>query len=209
MASKQNRKALLEKLAKAKAGGVGNNVRDGKYRWAIREMEMLSGHKGNRFQMGLVVMNSAKIQVVSPANPPGKMEDTYPDVEPDPVGRNVDWLQMLDKEDAPGPSNVRSMIETLFNKKEDDESYFETLAEVCDLDSDGEPLKEPLNLVKGMVIEGETKRIITKTNKKEITVIMWTHVEQTPEEQEEVAAWIDAVITHTASQKALAAGTPA
>ena len=184
----EGRKALLKKLAAAKSAGVGNKVRDGKYRWAVKKMAVESGHKGNRFQMELVVMKAAKIRVVSPANPPKKMEETYPDVEPDSVGSTIDWLQMLDKKDSPGPGNVRRMIEDLFGKKEDDDAYFETLAEVCDLDEDGEPLDEPLNLVKGMVIEGETLRIITKENKVEITVIKWSHVEQTEEEADSEAA---------------------
>lgn len=196
-----SRKALLQKLSKAKASGTGNHMRDGKYRWAIKQVRLEKGFKGERFQVDLVVMNAAKIQVISP------LTNEVLNIEPDPVGRSVDWLQMLEGEDSPGPGNTRTFFLSLFNKREiDDDEYFETLAEMCDLDEEGKPLKEPLFLAKGKVIDGETLRIVTKKNKKEIVVVKWSHVEQSNEEQEQVAAWIDALATQQAQ---LTAGTQA
>jgi len=205
------RRALLKKLSEADASGVGNNFKDGKYRLALKKVSLEEGFKGNRFQVVFTVMNAAKIRVVSPANPEGKppkLEETYLDnVEPNPVGADVDWLQMLDENDSPGPGNVRRLFMDLFNKKEiSNDDYLETLAEMCDLDEEGELLKQPLNLAKGMVIDMETLRIITKKKKIEIVVCKWSHVEQTEEEKQQVVQWLDQVTTH---QKALAAGETA
>lgn len=185
------RKALMKKLSEATAGGVGNNFRDGKYRLAVKRMGLESGFKGNRFQATFCVMNSQKIQVISPST------EKVLDIEPNPVGSDVDWIQMLDKQDSPGPGNVRRLFMDLFNKKElSNDSYLETLAEMCDLDEEGEALKVPLNLAKGMVIDMETLRIITKVNKKEIVVERWSYVEQTEAEQAAVVAWLDSVAVH-------------
>lgn len=194
--------ALLKKLSKATEAGIGNNFKDGRYRCAVKQMELRSGFKGSRFQATFVPMTAVKIPVQSVKT--GEILN----IEPSPVGSDVDWLQMFDKEDSPGPGNVRTLIRKLFCLKEiSDDEYYETLAEVCDLcvgedlarcnckdkDEHGDVLKDPQNLVRGMVIDMETVRIETKVNKKEIVVTNWSSVEQTDEEKQKVIAWLSSL----------------
>lgn len=194
------RQALMKKLRAASASGVGNNFKDGKYRLAVKKMSLEDGFKGSRFQVAFLVMAASKIPVQSV-----KTGDTL-NIEPNPVGSSVDWLQMLDDKDSPGPGNVRRLMLDLFNKKEiDDDEYIDTLAEMADIDADGEPLKKPLELAKGMVIDMETIRIETKTNKKEIVVCKWSHVAQSEDERVAVVTWMDQVAAAQAAQAALPA----
>ncbi len=200
------RKALMDKLSKARASGVGNNFKDGKYRLAIKKMGLEDGFKGTRFQSTFTVVASQKIAVVELST------NKALDVTPNPVGSDVDWLAMdLDKEDSAGPGNVRRLIMDLFDRKElSDEEYIETLAEMCDLDEEGNPLKEPLNLAKGMLIDMETVRIVTKKNKKEIVVCKWSHVPHDSYDQQAMSKWLDEVAVQTqAHQQQLAAAAQA
>jgi len=178
----------MAKLKAAQASGVGNNFKDGKYRLAIKKMSLEDGFKGSRFQVVFTVMNSQKIQVQS------ALTGEILNIDPNPVGSDVDWLQMLDEKDSPGPGNVRRLIMDLFGAKDlTDDEYIETLAEMADIDENGDALKQPLELAKGMVIDMETVRIITKKNKKEIVVCKWSNVQQTEEEQGQVKAWLASV----------------
>lgn len=197
------RKALMAKLASARAGGVGNNFKDGKYRLAVKKMGLEDGFRGTRFQAVFTVASAQKIAVLEILT--GKTLD----ITPNPVGSDVDWLAMdLDKEDSAGPGNVRRLIMDLFDKKEvTDEEYIETLAEMCDLDDEGNALPEPKHLAKGMLIDMETVRVVTKKNKKEIVVCKWSHVPDGSYNQEAIAAWIDSVaIQQQSAAQALAAG---
>ncbi len=182
------RKSLLKSLSKASASGVGNNFKDGKYRLAIKKMALEDGFKGTRFQVTFTVMNSTKIAVQS------KKTNEVLNVEPNPVGSDVDWMQVkLTDKDSAGPGNIRRLMLDLFGKKEiTDEEYEETLAEMCDLDLEtGDPLDEPQELAKGMVIDMETVRIVTAKNKIEIVATKWSHVEQTEADQARVKKWLE------------------
>lgn len=192
------RKALMEKLSKAKAGGVGNNFKDGKYRLAVKKMGLEDGFKGTRFQTTFVVAASRKVPVIC------LKENKALDVDPNPVGSDVDWMAMdLDKTDSAGPGNVRRLICDLFDKRDlSDEEYIETLAEMCDLDENGDALAAPLHASKGMLIDMETVRIITKTNKVEIVVPKWSHVPFSTYDQNAVSAWIDQVAVQAQAHQA-------
>jgi hypothetical protein len=208
------RKAIMDKLAKARPSGVGNNFKDGKYRLAVKKMGLEDGFKGMRFQCTFTIVNSQKIAVVELTT------NKALDVTPNPVGSDVDWLAMdLDKEDSVGPGNVRRLIMDLFNKRElSDDEYMETLGEMCDFGPDGEPLENPENAAKGLLLDMETVRIVTKKNKKEIIVCKWSHVPDESYDQKAVATWIDSVAAQqqaaqqqiaTAAQAQLPAGATA
>ncbi len=198
----KGRAALLRKLSKATASGVGNHFKDGRYRVAVKKMELLTGFKGDRFQATFVPVSAIKIPVQSV-----KTNEKL-DIEPSPVGSDVDWLQMLDKEDSPGPGNIKKMLEELFGKKfASEEEYLETLSEVCDIcmgydmsrccckdeEEHGDLLKDPENAVRGMLIDMVTVRIETKTNKKEIVVHNWTHASGGDQPTQETLAWLDSL----------------
>ena len=189
-----NRKALMRRLVTAQESGVGTNFKDGKYRLAVKSMSLLDGFKGSRFQATFVPMSATKIEVQSVKT--GEKLDIIPNA----VGSEVDWLQMLDDKDSPGPGNIRRLLAELENKKGiSDEEYDECLQVACDVDADGEPVKNPQYLARGMVIDMETTRIETKKNKKEIVVQKWSYVEQSDEEKAEVITWLSNLATHKAN----------
>ncbi len=213
------RKAVLRKMSKAKASGVGNNFRDGKYRLAIKKVMMETTSKEKeQFRVVFTVMNAIKIPIV---RPPGPQYAEKLDIDPNFVGSDVDWLAVeLDDSEQPGAGNVKKLQKELFNVPEiSDDEYLETLYEMCDLEPEfldpptntienpkcGEPLETPKYPCFGMVIDMETQRIETKKNKKEIVVCKWSHVKQTEEEQKQIAAWIGQVAAATAQQAAPAA----
>lgn len=209
------RKAIMEKMKKARATGIGNNFRDGRYRLVGKRAGIEDGHKGMRFQASWVVMQAFKVPVVGlgGGGPSGLEKGKAFDIEPNPIGSTVDWLAMdLDKEDQPGAGNVRKLFMELFNVKDlDDDTYFETLAEVCDYDPDtGEPLARPLNLFKGLVIDMETKRHITQKKEQEIVISIWQHVPPTSYDKDLMAKWVDDVAARAAAyEKQLAASVQA
>lgn len=199
-----NRKALLQKLSKAKAsGGAWENFKDGKYRLVVKAMALEDKRKETIFKTIFTVMNAIKIAVQSVKT--GEKLD----IEPNRAGSDVDWIQTeIDgsNSEAMGPANIRRFMMDLFNKKEiSDDEYYETLAEMCDLDEEGDPLKVPLELAKGMVIDMETVRIVTKKNKVEIIVPKWSYVKQSEEERIQMIGWLNQV----AAQTALTAGQTA
>jgi hypothetical protein len=200
------RKALMEKLATAKAGGVGNNFKDGKYRLAVKKMGLEEGFKGTRFQSIFTVVNSIKIPVIE------LKTNKALDINPNPIGSDVDWLAMdLDKEDSAGPGNMRRLMMDLFDKRDlSDDEYMETLCEMSDLDIEGIPLAKPENAAKGLLIDMETVRIVTKKNKVEIVVPKWSHVPFDSYDQTAIAKWIDDVaIQAQTHQQQLAAAASA
>ncbi len=169
-----NRMAFLKGLSKAKAsGGAYDNFKDGKYRLVVKKMSFEDKLKETIFKVTFTVMNATKIPVQSVKT--GEKLD----IEPNRPGSDVDWVcTKLNELDSVGPGNIRRLMMDLFNVREiSDDEYFETLSEMTDYDpATGEPLKVPLELAKGLVIDMETTRIETKKNKKEIAVCKWSFV---------------------------------
>lgn len=185
------RAELLKNLSKASANGVGNNIRDGRYRFCVKEMGFRDGFKGTRFQAVLTVVNAIKktdVVCVLKASPNYGQKI---DVEPNAVGSDIDWLATnLNEKDSPGPGSIRKFVESLVGKQMADEMYYETLHEACDLDPEGKELKTPLNPCRGMLIDGDTVRIETKKNKKEIIVVNWSNVPEASYDQEAYKLWL-------------------
>jgi hypothetical protein len=193
------RAALMQKLAKARASGVGNNFKDGKYRLAIKKMGFQDGFKGDRYQVEFVVMNAQKLAGLRSVKTGEPL-----DITPNAVGSTVDWMAVkLDDPESPGPGNVKKLILTLENDDNmPDEEYLDMLAYVSDVDEGGDPLPpadctEP---ARGMVIDMETVRIETKKNKKEIVVCKWSHVPETEYDQKAVIAWMNSIAAYNAAQ---------
>jgi len=197
--AKANRKALLTSLSKASAsGGAFDNFRDGKYRLVVKSISFEDKLKETIFKVVFTVLNATKIPVQSV-----KTKEKL-DIEPNRVGSDVDWVQVkLGEIDAPGPGNIRKFMMDLFNVPAiDDPTYYETLAEMTDYDSEGEPLEVPLELGKGLLIDMETVRIETKKNKKEIIVPRWSHVPSTEEHRLAMISWLGQVAVQAATQAA-------
>lgn len=198
MAIAMTRAERLKKMSKAKKFGGGNRFRDGLYpRLAVKECYMEDKRGGKCFFFAkLVVMECKKMPVV------GAKSGAAMDVEPNPVGSTVDWMQEMNVEDHPGDGNIKDFVCKLFGvpmpedtDEEGTQEYLDTLGELCDLDENGDslPPSKKVNPGRGMVISMETRRIETKKNKKEIVVQDWTSVAQTEEEKAAVIAWLDNV----------------
>lgn len=190
----------MQKLGKAKASGAGNNFRDGRYRVAVKSMGFQEGFKGTRYQAELMIMNSVKVPVVS-------LKTGEPlNIEPNPVGSTVDWLCVdLDKDDQPGAGNLRKFVITLVGALDaTDEDYLDTLAELSDVDENGDalPLEQRQQPGRGMVLDIETARIVTKKNKVEIVVCRFSHVPDSQYNQEAICKWMDEVANFQALAQA-------
>lgn len=201
------RASLLQKLKKAKMSGTGNNCRDGKYRACVKSMGFKDGHKGTRYQVEFVIVNAQKVAVVSPKT------GLALDITPNSVGSTVDWLCVkLNDDEQPGQGNLRRFVLELVGATDaSDDDYMETLAELSDLDAEGNPLpadqkSEP---GRGMCIDIETVRIETKTNKKEIVILKFSHVPDSQYDQGAMIKWMDQIAMFNAQQQALPAQTQA
>lgn len=208
MAKAKTRAELLKGMGKAKKFGGGNNFRDGRYKLAVKEVTMEDKRSGCFFIAKFVVMEAVKVPVM------GIKAEKALDIEPNPVGSTVDWLQQVGVEDHPGDGNIKDFICKLFGvdmpAEGDDEAegeYLDTLQELCDLDEYGESLKaaDRKQPGRGMTISMETRRIETKKNKKEIVVQEWTNVSQTEEEKAAVIGWLDQVAKAADAAKTKAA----
>lgn len=198
MAEVMTRAQRLQKMSKAKKFGGGNNFRDGLYpRLAVKECCIEDKRGGKCFFIAkLVVMECKKVPVW------GLLKDAALDVEPNPVGSTVDWMQEMNVEDHPGDGNIKDFVCKLFGvpmpeetDEEGTQEYLDTLGELCDLDEHGNslPAVKRVQPGRGMVIAMETRRVVTKKKGKEITVQDWTSVAQTEDEKVAVCTWLDNV----------------
>lgn len=208
MTATGKRGALMQKLKKANMSGAGNNFRDGKYRLCIKSMGFRDGFKGTRYQVEFMIVNSQKVTVVSPKT--GQQLD----IAPNSVGSTADWLcTKLDNQEQPGAGNLKKFVLTLVNNLEaSEDDYFATLQELSDVDEAGDPLPQDQrqNPGRGMLIDMETVRIETKTNKKEIVVCNWSHVPDNQYDQNAMIQWMDQMAVFNAQQQAqLGAGAAA
>lgn len=201
------RASLMQKLKKANASGAGNNFRDGKYRAVVKSMGFKDGFKGTRYQVEFVIMNAQKVDVVSVKT--GQKLD----VTPNAVGTTVDWLCVkLDNAEQPGASNLKRFVLDLVGQPEaSEDDYLATLAELSDVDENGDALPEADRQEpgKGMLIDIETVRVETKTNKKEIIVCRFSHVPDSTYDQNAMIKWLDDVAAFQLQQAQLPAGTVA
>lgn len=171
-----DRKELLRKIAEADVTAGGNNILDGRYRFAVKRFDLSEGFKGNRAVFEFVVMNSNKIPVVS------LKTGQQLDVSPSPAGSEVSYVQLLDKhENAFG--NVKGVVLELFGEKDaSNEELIEAMTEMLDKGT-----------AYGMVIDCTTTRKVTQKNSIEIVIPKWSHVPQTADDIKRTRAWIESL----------------
>lgn len=93
---------ILKKIAEAKPTQGGNFIVDGDYTYLIERIGLSDGHAGNCFIAELRVLESKK---------------TEADVDPNPAGSSVSFVQNLTKyENAPG--NVKAFMNALYGLEE-------------------------------------------------------------------------------------------
>jgi hypothetical protein len=158
-------RAIFKKVAKAKATAGGNYIRDGKGRLILDKMKVdYSDTNGHVFIAEFVVESSTKVPVTS------LKTGEKLDIEPNPPGSTCSIVHKLDKQLA-AAGNMKAFVLTLLGYDESqvsDTEFAETLEESCP-----EQGETPL---RGMAIDYETFRRVTKEKKEEIVLPKWTHV---------------------------------
>jgi hypothetical protein len=191
---KKSRAELIGGVSKAKKYGGGVKFRDGRYKLVVKSCCVLDTRSGPYFLAKLVPYEAVKVTVM------GIKAEKLLDVEPNPVGSTVDWMQPMGLEDHPGEGNIADFICKLFCQPMPDENdtagqaeVKDTMKQLCDLDEEMEDLPDDQKQQpgRGMVIAMETRRHETKTNKKELVLTDFESIVQTPEEKAAMIGWLD------------------
>ncbi len=179
----KSRQELLDAIADSTPTGGGNNLRDGRYRLAVRKTGFGDGFNGARWDLDLVVVNCAKVAVAEVKT--GKPLD----IEPNGVGTDVGIVKMLTTDKpypAPGLGDTKAFVLALFGVGEDIDKK-ELVQALDELDR--------TNSAYGMVIDCITRRKVSKANEVEMVLQDWHHVEQTADDIAKTRAWIESLIT--------------
>lgn len=194
----KSREELLAEIAGATPTGGGNNLRDGRYRLAVRKTALESGFKGARWGMDFVVAACSKM--------PGLVElktGRPIDIEPNAVGTDVGIVKMLttDKSyQAPGLGDAKSFVLALFGIPMSDATPADLLSMLDELDKS--------NSGYGMVIDCVTRRKVSGENEVEMVLQDWHHVPgQTAEHILATRKWIESITAAPAAPAVPAAQT--
>lgn len=179
MAKGSDRRAVLEKIAKARASAGGNYIRDGKYRFLVHRLLLEDKFSGTCF--------IAELEVVS-------AEAQFPDITPNQPGTMASYAVNLDgngKQSAPG--NIKAFVLALLGFEENEVSDGDVAEALDGLTSDAQPGR-------GMYIDTETWRKQARSGKNaeldekgrgKLLMNSWAHVEQTEAEVAERRKQID------------------
>lgn len=171
------RAALLRKIADSAVSGGGNNIRDGRYRFAIKKLALEDKFSGTVFIAEFVVVAASKIPVTS------LKTGEKLNIEPNEAGSDVSWVQLVDKHPS-ALGNIKGFALELFGETEasvSDDEFVETLQELTEK-----------NAAQGMLIDAETYRKVTKENGIEITIPKWHNV--STQDPEKTRAWMESLI---------------
>lgn len=175
------RAEMLQKSAEATASSVGNYLRDGRGRLAVKKLEFSSGYKGDRFVASFVVVSSQKIPVYS------EKQQKALDIEPNPAGTDVDLVWMLKHPSTWG--NIKALVFALFGESEETTPQAE-FKECLD------EISGPGQTAKGMQVDYSTIRKVSDENKVELILPKWSTVEQTDEVIAQTKKWMDSLVAN-------------
>lgn len=173
---------IFRKIAKSRATGGGNYIRQGKGRLIVKSLTLPDLYNGDTF--------IAEFQVKASESVPGATgKDGKPELA-NPPGSSCSYIQQLKKfESAPG--NVKGFLERLDGSADMSEGEFEEL--LASMVND-DPKAGEVNPARGFEIDYETyqKPIQKGPNAgKLITLVRWTHVDLTTEEVDANRALLD------------------
>lgn len=163
-------KAILDRIAGARASGGGNYIRDGQYTFTVLKLLLEQKYGGTCFIAELLVDSSNAV---------------FTDVDPNPPGSTCSFVVNLDgagKLSAPG--NIKQFILALFGMDEAAVGAAEFSTALESMTSDKQPAR-------GMVIGDETFRKFSRGGKNAepdskgrapMTMHRWTTIKQTPDE---------------------------
>jgi hypothetical protein len=161
-------KAIIKKIAKARATGGGNYIKQGKGVLIVKSISLEELYNGDTFIAEFLVKSSESMPDAVDAN--GKPELA------NPAGTSCSYVQQLTKfESAPG--NVKGFLEKLDGCEGESDEEFEGLLETY---INKDPKAGEVNPARGFEIAYETfQRPIQKGKNagKMITLVRWTHVD--------------------------------
>ncbi len=195
----KSRAELLKAISESTASGGGNYIRDSRGRLVVKRTALESGFNGDRFVVECIVVSSAAVSVVALTDQNGQTKGARLNIEPHAVGDSVSEVYMLgDPKKDPGFGKSKAFILSLLGIN----PLETTPAEVADTMDD----MDKTNGARGMVIDYQTRRIITKEAGKEITVTDFSNVpgngpggQQLPEDIKAMCAWMDALLAPPAA----------
>ena len=160
---------IFQKIGAARSILGGNHFKDGKGRAIVSKIECEQKTDGWVFVTEFLVQSAAKVR---------------PDVEPNAPGTSASFVQMLDKHKS-AAGNIKAFVLELLGYTEESLAAAAKAQNVSPGDlftSTMDALCGPGQPGRGMAVDFETYRKITREKKLEITLCRWTHVAQTATE---------------------------
>lgn len=199
-----DRAALLKQIAESSTSGGGNYIRDSRGRLCVKSFKLEEGFEGNRCVIEFYVVASSKIPVFALSDHDGYKKGQPIDVEPYPTGASVSECYMLgDPKKDPGFGRAKAFVLALYGFSPSAVSPTDLIDVMDELDR--------TNAARGMIIDYETRRLVTKEKKLEIVVTDFKNVPgsgpngaQTAEDIARYSAWMDQLV---AAQPAAPAAT--
>ncbi len=185
--------AYVKKIVAAKPAGGGNPVRDGKYLFAIKNLQIKPGDKNDGkvwFIAEFFTVTAAPVDV-----PPELIRADVPVTTPNTVGS--DCSMVVDLNTQMGPANVKEIAAADLNVKHDQITedmlalWISTNVEVPGGNPAWKVAGAIPNPMQGRVLACLTRRSLVKTGPnagKPGIRLNWSNVAQTPEERSQFRA---------------------
>lgn len=202
-----DRAALLKQIAESSTSGGGNYIRDSRGRLCVKRFAIEEGFEGNRVVIEFYVVASQKIAVFALSDHDQYKKGQPIDVEPYPTGSMVSECYMLgDPKKDPGFGRAKSFVLALYGFAPSAVSPSQLIEVMDELDR--------TNAARGMIIDYQTRRIVTREKKIEIVVTDFSNVPgsgpdgaQTAEDIGRYAAWMEQLVAAAPAAPAAATAT--
>lgn len=204
-----DRAALLKQIAESSTSGGGNYIRDSRGRLCVSSFKIEEGFEGTRLVISFYVVASQKIPVFALSDHDGYKKGQPIDVEPYPTGASVNECYMLgDPKKDPGFGRAKAFVLALYGFSASAVSPNELIEVIDELDKH--------QTARGMIIDYETRRLVTKEKKLEIVVTDFKNVPgsgadgaQTAEDIARYTAWMEQLVAAQPAPTAAAGAAPA
>lgn len=160
---------LYDAVQNARATQGGNYIRDGRGRLIVDKIELEKKNDGPYFIAEFVVESSQKVTVYS------ELQKKPLDIEPNEPGSRCSMaVPLADPKIKSGPGNVKTFVLGLLGFSES-----EVDAKPGALKTTLEQLRSAKQPARGMVIDFETYRKVTRAGDKELVLPKWSSVAPT------------------------------
>lgn len=182
---------IFEEIGASSANQKGDNIKDGKGVFLVRENIYAKLNDGPTFIARVRVLKvepKVGTGVLAPFEPGKPHQEVMPfqQAPPNAIGEDLGWVQKPKKHKS-AKGNIKSYVLALFGKREQDVSkaeFADTVTKLCDLDpTTGQPLSagQCRNPAAGFLIAFSTYRQVTATGAnvgRVNTYVKFEHVEK-------------------------------